>query len=125
MTSYTFRLANLQSDAPRMLPEPLHAGALFMSTSNDMTKDIEAFFDGRGISITRRRNLWMTMIWDERLGEHAIAQAAYSWLDGKVIREGLYVHPDYTAMNFDSFMDGMGSALFGGQAVSLPQAISP
>ena len=123
MTDYTFHQSDLHPDAPRMLPESLHAGALFMSTSNDMTKDIEAFFDGRGISITRRRNLWMTMIWDERRGEHAIAQAAYSWLDGRVVREGLYVHPDYTAMNFDTFMDGMGSALFGKQTVSLPRSV--
>ena len=122
MTTDQFRYADLDLSPPRMLPEPFLAAALFISSSSYMMRDVDVFLDAQSVPVTRRQNLWMTLVYDESKGGEAVAQAAYSWLDQRVVREALFIHPDYANMNFESFLDGMGSALFGGQPVCIPLA---
>lgn len=113
MTTYSFHKSDLEPSAPRVLPAPLVAAALFISAGPHMADEVGEFLAEHGRPLDVERNIWLTVVWDRSVGEYPIAQAAYSWMNQEVVREAATVHPDYSPLGIVSFMDGMGSALFG------------
>ena len=113
MTVYSFHKTDLEPLAPRVLPAPLVAAALFISAGPHMADEVGDFLVEHGRPLNVQPNIWMTVVWDRSRDEYPIAQAAYSWMDQEVVREAVTVHDDYATLPIEEFMDGMGCALFG------------
>ncbi len=118
MTTYTYLETDMLKGAPRVLPAPLVAGAIFLSgVYEEYTDELEDFLELCGIDLAEPRHVWMTFVWDTTKGKEAVAQAAFSWIGDHVVLEGMFVDPEYQPLNLDSFLVGMGSALFGSKPV--------
>lgn len=118
---YTFNKSDLVASAPRVLPSPLMAGAVFFSGRYPSTFDAEQFLVQHGVSTNEPRSRWMCFVWDATGSDLNIAQAVYSWDGSQVIREAVHIEPVHEALALDAFLDGMGSALFGGSDVYHPE----
>ena len=117
MTTFSFHQTDLQSGAPRVLPAPMTAGALFISAGAGMTEEVGDFLRDHGRPIDLQRNIWLTIAWDRRRGDQPVGQAAFGWIEGVVVREAISVHPEYEGINLAGFLDYIGSALFGGRPI--------
>lgn len=117
MTVFSFHRSDLVPGAPRVLPAPMTAGALFLSAGKNMTDEIADFLLDHGRPLDLERNIWVAIAWDRRRGDQPVGQAAFGWIDGAVVREAISVHPEYAGINLAGFLDHMGSALFGGRPI--------
>ncbi len=114
------QLVALDPDAARIVPEPFTAAALFLNSNSDPIPEIEDFLRRYRAAGPYLGELWVTMVYDKRFNDYAIAQAAYSLSEDRVVREALFVHPLYAANDFGGYFDNLGSSLFGNLPVYIP-----
>lgn len=117
MTTYVYHKSDFVKGAPKVLPPPLIAGALFFSGGTTLTDEIVTFLTGEGIDTDNLGNIWMVLVWDARQGDAEIARAAFVWTGTDVELLAISVDASHPALPIRQFLLQTGSGLFGGRPV--------
>ena len=120
MTEFAFNTTDLQPGSPRVPPHPLVAGAIYVSGAIKENVAAREFLGEMGAPDTEPRSRWLVLLWDSTRADDDVAKASFMWSGKDVVLEGIYVNEEYQSLGLDTYLIGMGSALFGNRAVVTP-----
>ena len=109
---YSIHKSDLGSATPRVLPAPMTVGALYLGAGLPLENEVAAFLAQHGGDPADGRGRWYVEVWNRSSCDVVAARASFIWSDGDAVCEAIYVDPDYSALDLQTYLRRLGFGLW-------------